>query len=355
MEDTYLLNSHKLHYHIERVYQWLIGKNVYPVYMEVGLTKACNHRCIFCAFDYTGFAGVFIRTDRLLEVISELSKLGVKSIMYAGEGEPLLHKDIAKIVQHTKKCGIDVSMETNGVLFNDEKIAGIIPYLEWIRVSLNAGTPQNYAKIHGTRKQDFYKILSNLEKMNEYKKKHKLKTTIGVQMILLQENMDEPVKLASVLSKIGIDYFSVKPYIKHPQSENKFRIDYNIEKILKMKKQLEKYETKNFKTILRSSCLLKLKQQRLYKICYGLPFFAEITSSGNVYTCGPYLYRDEFCYGNIHRNSFREIWESKKRKRILNYVLERLDVSKCMRSCRLDEINKYLWNLKNPIPHVNFI
>jgi hypothetical protein len=32
-----------------------------------------------------------------------------------------------------------------------------------------------------------------------------------------------------------------------------------------------------------------------------------------------------------------------------------LDHGLCRDACRLDEINRYLWELKNPVKHANFI
>ena len=47
MADKIRMDSHKLIYHPERVAAWKRGENIYPIELEIGLTNACNHRCIF--------------------------------------------------------------------------------------------------------------------------------------------------------------------------------------------------------------------------------------------------------------------------------------------------------------------
>ena len=102
-EDSLKLDSHKLIYHIPRVHQWLQGENIYPIYIEVGLYSGCNHRCIFCAFDFLGYKLDILETRYLKRFISDAAKKGVKAILYSGEGEPLLRKDASDIIIYTKK------------------------------------------------------------------------------------------------------------------------------------------------------------------------------------------------------------------------------------------------------------
>ena len=100
--DKYRIDSHKLVYHIPRIQDWLEGKNIYPIYMEMSPAGACNHRCTYCGLDFMKYQPRFLDTAMLKERLPELGRLGLKSIMYAGEGEPFLHRDMAEIINHTK-------------------------------------------------------------------------------------------------------------------------------------------------------------------------------------------------------------------------------------------------------------
>lgn len=65
--------------------------------------------------------------DLFSERLHEMGALGVKSIMYAGEGEPLLNKKINDMVEPTKVAGIDVSFTTNATVVNAEFIYRSLP------------------------------------------------------------------------------------------------------------------------------------------------------------------------------------------------------------------------------------
>lgn len=350
------IDGHKLMYHVSRVDQWLRGEDIYPIYMEISPSGACNHRCTFCAFDYLNYRPRFIDKDVLKNTLSELAKCGVKSVMYAGEGEPFMHKDMAELIVHTKNVGVDTAVATNAVLFDDKVARKCLGSLTWLRVSLNAGTKETYTKIHRSRPEDFSLVIKNLANAVRIKRENDYACTIGVQMILLPENYQEVTALAALLKDMGADYLTVKPFIKHPMSSNTINEDFRYKDLLYLQDQLQELSKNGFKVVFRAHGMEKLeKKERPYERCLGLPFFAEIVSSGNVYTCGPFLGNDNFCYGNIYENSFSEIWEGERRQHILHKVEKELDVKHCMYNCRLDEINRYLWELKHPSPHVNFI
>jgi len=85
-----------------------------------------------------------------------------------------------------------------------------------------------------------------------------------------------------------------------------------------------------------------------------LPFFTLIDAKGNVIPCNLFYNLPEFYYGNLNEKSFSEIWKSEQRKKVIEKIKE-TKLSSCRAGCRLDPANKYLKQLKNPHPHVNFI
>ncbi len=94
---------------------------------------------------------------------------------------------------------------------------------------------------------------------------------------------------------------------------------------------------------------------RDYQHCLALPFWSYLDAGGNIWGCSMYMGDDKFLYGNIYENSFQEIWEGEKRMESLQWVDQELDTNQCRVNCRMDKINRYLWELNNPSAHVNFI
>ena len=357
MADKFGIDHHKLNYHVGRVNDWLEKRTVYPIYIEIAPAGACNHRCSFCAVDYIGYNSVFLDKEILNNRITEMGRLGVKSIMFAGEGEPLLHKNLPEIIRHTKKTGIDVSITTNAVPMNRDWALEALSGVTWLKVSINAGSPSTYAKIHATKEKDFDKVLTNLENAVGVCNDHDWQCTLGAQMVLLPENVNEALKLAKTLKSIGCDYLVIKPYSQHKSSITRTyeNIDYQL--YMGLNEELKILNDDSFQVIFREKTMQKHNESEpYYKKCYSTPhFWAYVMADGSLYGCSAYLLDERFLYGNINETSFKDIWEGEKRKKNINYVLNELNIVNCRKNCRMDEVNRYLWDISNPPEHVNFI
>ncbi len=343
MDDLHRIDSHKLMFHPRRVAQlidgrdkWETAKEIYPIYVEVSPVGACNHRCTFCAVDYIGYKAEMLDCSLYAERVAEMAGLGVKSIMFAGEGEPLLHKRIDDMVEYTVANGVSAAFTTNGVLLDRLSDLG---RCDWIKVSLNAGTPETYAKVHRTKEKDWDTVWRNLRAAV----KRKGRCTIGVQMMLLPENEHEAPTLQGLCDSAGVDYLVLKPYSQH-----KFSLTREYEKFT----PAIPAEAPGV-VVRRESIATK---EIPYDKCQATPYlWCYIMASGDVYSCSAYLLDDRFKLGNINTNTFLQIWHGERRRDNWNHVRHFLDIKECRVNCRMNRSNIYLNDLTLGVPHQAFI
>lgn len=345
-------DSHKLMYHPRHLTSWL-DNNPSPLHAEIGVTNKCNHRCKFCTLDWITRGVDVIDKDILLKTIKDMARMGVKSIYYAGEGEPTLHSNISDFIEYGKSLGISQSISTNGTLFNKNMAEKTLPHLSWIRFSLDAATEDTYSKIHGVNGALFNTVIKNIETAVNIKKANDYNVDIGIQLILMPENINEIETLAKYCKSIGVDNFQVKPAHSHPKSSYTPGI-YNLSQQT-LKENLEKLEDDKFTVVVRVKSMERLVLKRNYERCHGFDFYIIIDAKGNIVPCNIFYDNKDYIFGNLYKNTFEEIWNSQERKDVIN----KIEQSKhCMCGdyrCRLDVLNRYLERVKVPETNDEFI
>lgn len=368
------IDSHKWMYHPEWVAKWKearsdweVAKKLYPVYIEITPIEYCNHRCTFCALDYVGHRAISLNKEVFRRILADMAEGGVKSVMFAGEGEPTLYRNLPEIIKHTKELGVDVSLTTNGTAMNKKFLAEALAHITWLKVSLDAGEKDTYLKIHRPRSnRDWERILENLKEAVRLKKECGYACWIGVQALLLPPTVDEKKNfvpgninelrgLARTLKKLGVDAFVVKPYSHQPASLTAAYKEVLYGNYSWLQKELMEIATSNFAVEYRSNAIQKYSEARPYDVCMAVPFAtAHIMADGSLYSCSAHLLNQKFYLGNINKQSFREIWEGEYRREVWE-VMKTFNLSGCRRNCRMDETNRYLWEVIHPPYNVNFI
>lgn len=361
--DQYKIDGQKIHYHPERLSQWYEAKtikdklNIYPIYVEISPVGQCNHRCNFCAVDYIGYVNRSLPTSKLESRIIEMGKCGIKSIMFAGEGEPMLHNDIEHLVETTAASGIDVGFTTNGTMM-DDKFLTCLADCTFIKISLNGGDRETYAKIHRVKESHFDLVWNNIISAITHRNTYHLKTAIGVQCLILPDNMNSIHSLAKKCWEVGVDYLVLKPYshkegsITTTYKDLHYGNRYN-EVIL----NAMQFVSSKFEIIARKQTMENYDNpNRGYNKCLATPYFwAYIMATGDVYGCSSHLMDPRFNYGNINSSSFSEIWTGESRRKSIEFVEHDLDISTCRKTCRMDKVNRYLDDIRNQGEHRNFI
>jgi MoaA/NifB/PqqE/SkfB family radical SAM enzyme len=355
------INSQKLIFHPNRVAEWLNTGEGFPINVELAISGACNHRCVFCCVDYMKYAPTFLPVNIVHDRMLEMYGLGLKSVLLAGNGEPLLHKDAVEIINDLKDIGLDVALSTNGVLFTRDKAEKCMYSLSWIRFSTSAGTEENYKKIHRGKDGDLSRLFQNIADAAQIKQQQGLKTVLNVQIIMTPDNIDEVVLLARKVKELGADRFIVKTVGTTSKTENKYSEDFKRTAYYDqyseyISNELSKLKDDDFQCVFRYDRLQNLMKERNYQECLASVFHVCIDSEGFVVPCCGFLGGgiDGMSYGNINDNTFSDIWNGDKRKQVLNKLKE-TKLKGCPPDCKLANMNCYLQELITPGAHVNFI
>jgi len=358
VKDSFAIDGHKLLWHLDRVAAWQKERLVPPIYVEISPLSYCNHRCVFCGLDFIRGERVILETDLLIRRIEEMARLGVKSVMFAGEGEPLLHPELPLIAARAKEAGIDVSVTTNGMTGTPESWERLLPSLTWIRFSIDAATGATYQAVHGVGPESFGRTVTALKEAVRVKKELQLPVTIGVQFLMIGQNLDDIEKALPLYSSIGVDYLSFKPYSEHPQMLNKSGFTYTKEMIAEIAAQVERFGSSGPTRIFFRKAATDAYAEGVqhFDHCRALPFWGYISSMGDFYTCSVYLNDDRFRVGNIYRDAMSEIFSGKQRRDSIAFAEHELKIEhECRVNCRMARINEFLQQLNQRPEHINFI
>ncbi len=346
-------SGHKLYYHMERLVEWQKDNDVSPIYAEIGPTSICNHRCLMCGYEHLGHKNQSLEYDKMMELVDALHQSGIRSIVFAGDGEPLLNKATIPAIQRATHLGIDCGLSTNGFLLDENMSEVLSGSLKWIRFSINGGNKKTYSLVHRTSENAFDTVIRNVRRMAQIKSESGHKMTIGVQCVMLPENLDSISELAVIVKEAGADYFVVKPY--YPVDKISYKSDeIHSDAIKLLSHKLKGTANDYFSADIRILELESNSGERVYKKCYGINFIVIITSNGDVYSCLPHIGDERYKFGNIYENGFSEIWHSKRKKSVMEFI-DISDKNSCQPNCRNHRINEFLWDLKHPHLHRNFI
>jgi molybdenum cofactor biosynthesis enzyme MoaA len=151
-----------------------------PLIVEFDPTTTCNFACPECISMGLLNKGQFHPT-RVIDIIDEFYRAGVKGIVFIGGGEPLAHSSMPQPIVHSHRLGMAVGLTTNGSLV-DRYLDEIAECVKWTRFSVDAGTAETFAVFRPSHiKNPFDKVISNIERLVKRKK-----GKVGYSFLLLE-------------------------------------------------------------------------------------------------------------------------------------------------------------------------
>lgn len=344
-------SSDKILKHLDRVNAWMRDENPPPITVELDMTNRCNHMCPECSgWYFQNRNGDSLPHELAEDIIKQLAKIKVRGLIFTGGGEPLCHPNIIEIVKLAHHLGLDIGFITNGTLVTERISKVLLECCTWLRISLDAASPATFKKIHGLDGNAFQNIIDNIGLLVRVKKHLCSQTTIGLGYLTSDYTKDEMYEATKLSKKLDVDYLQFRPMQMH----NNGKFGYHRNDIMELVKKCMGESGNGFKVLFSKHKYDMMQDEeygRHYDKCYGHQFATVIAADAKMYLCCHMRGHEKYCIGDLTKNTFEEIWGSKKRR----IVAENIDFKDCVPLCRDNTFNQILWNIKQPREHVNFL
>jgi MoaA/NifB/PqqE/SkfB family radical SAM enzyme len=174
-----------------------------PVCLYLETTNRCNLLCTTCPRTYEELEPPADMSWELFTTIVDQIPDIERAVLH-GVGEPMLVRDLDRMVRHLKDRGTYVLFNTNGTVLNQKNGRALIDAgLDELRVSLDASNAKSYAAIRG--KDYFHRILRNVKAFRELQEREgHAKPRVSAWLTGLKETIADLPAFVEVASEIGV-------------------------------------------------------------------------------------------------------------------------------------------------------
>lgn len=297
-----------------------------PVIAQIESTSLCNLRCRMCIRSKMGVPAGNLSFENFRKILDKLDSLF--KIHLQGQGEPFLNPEIFKMIEYANKRGILIMLNTNATLLNKNIVDKICSLdIGGITVSMDSTKKELYEHIR--RGAKFEKVLENVKLLTSEIEKRKRNTIVSLATVVLKDNVDELPDFINLARKLGIKkvIFQIiqrkKDYIDSYDKAVKKQISIGEEQL---RKKIE--EARNLAK--EYGIFLVSEQQAKSPGCVWPWRSIYITWNGYVTPCCKILdYKKPF-FGNILKDNFWRIWNSKHYQEFRKMLLERKAPQPCL-------------------------
>ena len=174
-----------------------------PVCLYLETTNRCNLLCTTCPRTYAELEPPADMSWKLFVSIVEQIPNLARAVLH-GVGEPMLVKELPRMVRHLKQRGTYVLFNTNGTVLNLRNGRALIEAgLDELRVSFDASNAKSYRAIRG--KDFFNRILKNVRAFRDLQEREGHdKPRVSAWLTGLRETIAELPDFVRVAAETGV-------------------------------------------------------------------------------------------------------------------------------------------------------
>jgi len=330
----------------------LLEKDEVPLQIELQMGLTCGgYKCKFCYGKFTQKEDTEnpIDIETYYKLVDDV-KDKVKTIAFAGiNTDPLGNGNFIKVVKKIKDdTKIKIGVHTKGLMLTErvtKELNRNTSYGDFITFSVDSVNMKNYNSLHGLPEHSTYmnRTIANIKKLYEHKQEVDSELNVNISALLFQDNCgyEEMKELIEVFKD-----HSDRIRFTFPQIPNLYKElpDYYIEDKSQVYLDVERLQ-KEYSNLEIALLKFDIDDHNFeFEKCHAQKYLFVINPSGHVFPC-PQVTTPEFyhiSYGNIKDNSFDEIWNSSKRKKVLGMDVKDMACNICDRKdeCLNYEIGK---------------
>ena len=290
----------------ERLNAFLKTGNCYPLHVVLHLTTSCNHRCNFCSNSYNINGSErhhTLDTQDGIDYVREFKELGVSNLVISGGGEPLLHKDIERVLEEVIHSRLSSSLYTNLDVNLSQKL---IQQLSLLSVGININTiePSLYKSTRGNS-ANLDRVKANIISLQS------LHTTLTALVIVRDDTAKSLESTVKGLLEMDLGMITVS---------SSFDLQYT-DKITATRKSLNAMERLKMQGLPGVRVLSPVEPSIKVKkgvVCKSHYFDITVGADYGVYPCCMTAYKRGYQLFNLKDYfSFKEAWQSEERKKAI--------------------------------------
>jgi len=297
----------------------------YPVYALIEPTSRCNLKCEICIRNDLPFDFGDMGFDNYKIIVDKLK--GLIRVHLQGQGEPFLHKDIFRMINHASKKGIIVTTTSNGTLLNEDMAKKIMESgLDEIVISIDSIHKETCESIRKGVKFDV--LIGNVKRLSEMREDRKKPLKISISMTMIKDNLKEISEFIKFFSAMGIDELIFQRLLTNRFYVNHYETNFLKEQLIsqqELNKEIDKHKT----LAKRRNISILFDEGR----CNWLWSQIYINYMGDVNPCCLILDPNNPKLGNILKQDFKTIWNSQEYKNLRRSLINKKEPSVC-KGCR---------------------
>ena len=333
----------KIFGHADRVRDWLASGRSRPITIEFDVTNRCNQGCPRCFGFHPRRGASQMGLEEARRILLQIRDLGVRGLTFTGGGDPLVSPVVVPLLRFARELGLDLGFITNAAALTEESARAVLECCQWVRVSLDAASPEIYKLTHGVDADAWLSVLANVRMLLRLKRQEGRACTVGIGFLTSTDSRRDILPFAALGRELGVDYVQYRPLLRR---FGEAELDYADPSVLADIRRAREFAHDGFQVV-DSEHKYRLIQEgdwrRTYAQCYGQNFATVVAADGRMYLCCHMRGVEKYCIGDLSRQSLEEIWDSPRRQEVAAAV----DFRDCPPLCRCDSFNQILWRLRH--------